>query len=721
MLSSTESPYFDLLERAGLLSQFDGRLRKADWEVRDVTIAEARPLVEQHHYAKGALKTGVYLHGLFRKGSDEILGVAWWLPPTRVACESVNKEEWTKVLSLSRLVLHPDCPKNAASFLLGRSIRKIKQDGRFVSLVTYADESQDHKGDIYRVTNWTYVGRTGPYPRWIDPVSGRQVAALATKTRSNAEMRALGHVLDGRFFKHKFVMHLAKPAASEPTSPYLALLEQLGLVTAANDNVPQPANDNPTSKRPRSMMRSYQRYLSDCIYEMPALLGAAEMSLGKTGATLDGVKRLLADNPEWRCLIIGPLEVVNNTWPDEIGEWDHLKDLTYTVVTGTEKERLAALKVDAQLTMINRENLQWLWKTIGGAIGWRWHILVYDESSRLKGFVRRTPAVKYKDGKKIKVKPQLTEFGVLAQARKLIKRVVELSGTPSPNGVIDLGGQAFILDQGERLGETRAKFLERWFDENQFNRDIKPKPNAETEIMARLKDLMIGLRAEDYIDLPPRHFNVIKVKLPPKVMRQYREFEKTMVAEPYDVEALSRGVLVNKLLQFANGGLYRSDPDVYPSVRETVAVHDCKIKALERIVEEAAGQSVLVAYSFQFDKERIRKKFPQAVFFDECKTFVKDWNAGKIKLGVAHPASIGHGLNLQHGGYIQCWFGLTWSLELWDQFNRRLARPGQRHHTVFIHVIVGEGTEDERQYESLQTKGITQDRITDRVRVRLAA
>lgn len=720
MLCSTESPYLALLSNAGIdCGRFNGRLKKADWEVRDIAVPAARPLVQQFHYARGASKTAVYLHGLFRKDSDELLGVAWWLPPTRVACESVNKEEWTKVLSLSRLVLHPDCPKNAASFLLGRSIRKIKQDARFVSLVTYADESQDHKGDIYRVTNWTYVGRTGPYPRWIDPVSGRQVAALATKTRSNAEMRALGHVLDGRFFKHKFVMHLTKPVTRETVSPYLALLEQLGF--AANDNAPQPANDNPTLRRPRSMMRSYQRYLSDCIYGRPAVLGAAEMSLGKTGATLDGVKRLLADHPEWRCLIVGPLEVVKNTWPDEIGEWDHLKDLTYTVVVGDEIERKAALAVDAQLTLINRENLPWLWKTMGGAIGWRWHVLVYDESSRLKGFVRRTPAVKYKAGKKIKVKPQLTEFGALAQARKLIKRVVELSGTPSPNGVIDLGGQAFILDQGERLGVTRKAFLEKYFDENQFSREIKPKPNAEAEIMERLKDVMIGLRAEDYIDLPPRHFNVIKVKLPPKVMRQYRDFEKTMVAEDYDVEALSRGVLVNKLLQFANGGLYRSDPDVWPAVRETVAVHDSKIKALERIVEEAAGQSVLVAYSFQFDKERIRKKFPHAVFFDECKTFVKDWNAGKIKLGVAHPASIGHGLNLQHGAYIQVWFGLSWSLELWDQFNRRLARPGQRHHTVFIHVIVAEGTEDERQYESLQTKGITQDRITNRVRVRLAA
>jgi SNF2 family DNA or RNA helicase len=471
--------------------------------------------------------------------------------------------------------------------------------------------------------------------------------------------------------------------------------------------------------RPRSMMRSYQRYLSDCIYEMPAILGAAEMSLGKTGATLDGVARLLVDHPRWRVIIVAPLEVARNTWPDEIAEWAHLKHLTYSVCCGTEKERKAALAQDTQLMMINRENLQWLWKTIGGVIGWRWEVLVYDESSRLKGFTRRTGSIKYKAGKKIKVKPQLTEFGVLAQARKVIKRVVELSGTPSPNGLIDLGGQAFILDQGERLEPTKSKFIDRWFIKSQFSYEITPKPNAEAEIMGLMKDVMIGLRAEDYIDLPPRHYNVIKVRLDPKTLRDYKAFERDMVSEEYDVEAASRGVLVNKLLQFANGGLYRSDPDVYPAVRETIPVHDKKLKALENIIEEAAGQSVLVAYSFKFDKERIRKRFPKAVFFDDDPNFVKNWNAGKIKIGVAHPASIGHGLNLQHGGHIQVWYGLTWSLELWDQFNRRLARPGQKNPTVFIHVIVAEGTADEKVLGVLRTKGVTQDQITQAVRVRL--
>lgn len=475
------------------------------------------------------------------------------------------------------------------------------------------------------------------------------------------------------------------------------------------------------SKRPRSMMRSYQRYLSDCIFTMPYLLGAAEMSLGKTGATLDGVRRLLRADAKLRCLIVGPLEVAKNTWPDEIGEWEHLADLTYTVVCGDAEERAAALSVDADLTIINRENLQWLWQHIGGERGWRWQILVYDESSRLKGFNFRTSNKKKdpKTGAMVSKKPTLTEFGVLASARKKMRHVIELSGTPGPNGVFDLGGQIYLLDQGERLGRNKTAFTSTFFDVNPHSHQIKPKEGAKELIMSKVKDVMIGLRSQDYIDLPKQVFNPVWVTLSPQHMKQYKQFERTLVSQEYDVEAVTRGVLTNKLLQFANGGLYRTDEDVYPPVRETIAIHDAKLRKLESIIEEAAGQNILIAYSFKFDKDRIRKRFPQAVFFDEEPHFVKKWNAGKINIGVAHPASIGHGLNLQHGGHIQCWFGCTWSLEYWDQFNRRLARPGQEHHCVFIHVILAKGTMDEQQYQALQTKGATQDDIMNAVRVRL--
>ncbi|MBI1620093.1 DEAD/DEAH box helicase [Aquamicrobium zhengzhouense] len=474
----------------------------------------------------------------------------------------------------------------------------------------------------------------------------------------------------------------------------------------------------PTSgKRPESMMRSYQRFLADSITELPNVLAAAEMGMGKTGATLTGVRRVLRANPGWRCLIVAPLEVSRNTWPDEVHEWEHLEDLTYTVVCGTEKERLAALAVDADLTMINRENLLWLWKTIKGKAGWRWQVLAYDESSRLKGFTVRTKGSE-------KTKPQLSEFGVLVQARPLIKKVIELSGTPAPNGVWDLGGQARILfGHSSPLGENKNRFKARYFDENQYTYALTPKPGAVDEIMGHMKPVMIGLRSQDYIDLPPLYFNPVYVKLSPKLMTQYREFEETLYNQEHDIEAVNKGVLTNKLLQLANGGLYKElppdpdDPDAKPK-REVIFVHDLKLKALESIIAEAAGKPVLIAYSFKFDKAQIKKRFKDAVFFDEEPNFVKKWNKGEIKIGVSHPASIGHGLNLQHGGHIQVWFGLSWSLELWDQFNRRLARPGQKAPTVFVHVIMAKGTVDERQYESLQTKGITQDDITERIRVR---
>lgn len=464
--------------------------------------------------------------------------------------------------------------------------------------------------------------------------------------------------------------------------------------------------------RPESMLRSYQVYMVEEIEKRSAVLAAVDMGCGKTAATLTGTRRLMRKNPKWRTLIVAPLKVAEETWPEEIGEWEHLKDATYTVVVGNAAQRAAALAVDADYTIINRENLLWLWNAVGGAAGWRWQILVYDESSRLKGFIRRTQGGEKKG-------PQLSEFGVLASARKKIERVIELSGTPAPNGVIDLGGQVYLLDGGERLGRSKNAFHRAYFDTNEYTRAITPKPGAEKVIMDKVQDLMIGLRAQDYIDLPPIVYNPLYVKLTPKLMREYREFEDTLYSEPHDVEAVTKGVLTGKLLCMANGGLYRVDHTVDPPRRETIFVHDLKVKKLESIVAEAAGQPVLVAYSFKFDKLQIKKRFPHAVFFDEEPNFVKLWNAGKIKLGVAHPASIGHGLNLQHGGHIQVWFGLTWSLELWDQFNRRLARPGQKAHTVFVHVIMTKGTEDERQYSNLRTKGITQDRITERVRKRL--
>jgi SNF2 family DNA or RNA helicase len=497
-------------------------------------------------------------------------------------------------------------------------------------------------------------------------------------------------------------------------SPFEQLLHSAGLIELMHDS---HKFDKIGSGLLREQdLRSYQRYLADKIVELPAVLGAADMGLGKSAATLTAIRRLLRAGEIEHVLIVAPLQVATRTWPDEIERWKHLRHLTFAVATGDEAERSVAIAADVELTMINRENLQWLWQKVGGLKGWKWDALVYDESSRLKAWRNRTPGKKA-DG--TKTKKNLTEFGVLAQARSKFKRIVELSGTPAPNGLVDLGGQAFILDGGVRLGPSRTAFLERWFDVNPWSHKIIPKDHARAQIMERMSDVMIGLRAQDYIDLPPQVFNPIYVRLPAKLMKRYRDFERTLYSEEYDVEAVNQGVLTGKLLQLANGSLYRDVEEAEPPRREVIRVHDLKLKALESIVEEAAGQPVLIAYSFRFDRDVIRKRFPNAVLFDEDPQFVKKWNAGKIEIGLAHPASIGHGLNLQFGGHIQVWYGLTWSLELWDQFNRRLARPGQESPSVFIHVIMARGTEDERQYADLQTKGITQDEITEHVRVKL--
>jgi SNF2 family DNA or RNA helicase len=473
--------------------------------------------------------------------------------------------------------------------------------------------------------------------------------------------------------------------------------------------------DGPPMLRERDL-RSYQRYLAEQIEAKEFVLGAAEMSLGKTGATLTAVRRLLRKRKVRRVLVVAPLTVATDTWPDEIERWEHLSDLTYAVAVGDEATRLAAIRQNVEITIINRENLQWLWRVIGGRAGWVWDMLVYDESSRLKAWRVRTPGKKA-DG--TATKRNLTEFGVLLNARPAISRVVELSGTPAPNGVFDLGGQARIGDGGKRLGATKQAFTSRWFEVNPWTHQVTPKENARPEIMSRLKDVMIGLRATDYIDLPPVVIDPRYVRLSNQHMRQYREFEHTLVAEAYDVEAVNSAVLTNKLLQFANGSLYRLDEEVYPPKKETVHIHDAKLKALESIIEEAAGKPVLIAYSFKFDLARIKKRFPKAVVFDEEPNFVKKWNAGKIQIGVAHPASMSHGLNLQFGGFIQVWYGLNWSLELWKQFNARLARPGQESPTVFIYVILAKGTADEDVFERLKEKDAEQDDITDAVRVRL--
>jgi len=438
--------------------------------------------------------------------------------------------------------------------------------------------------------------------------------------------------------------------------------------------------------------------MADQIKKRPAILVAADMGTGKSAAVLTAIRELLDEFVIRKVLIIAPLRVATDTWPDEIAAWSHTRVLSRSVLVGTAAERARAAHENTELHIVNRENLPWLWKLWGDR--WPYELVVWDESSALKAWKKRTRC------------RQLTRFGALAAARKHIHRIVLLTGTPAPNGLQDLGGQAYVLDQGERLGRSRSSFEQRWFNSDYMGYTLTPKPHAEAEIMGLLGDVMVGLRAEDYIKLPPVVPNLVRVRLPDKVMQEYRRFERSMVSEAYDVEAVSRGVLTNKLLQFANGALYRGDKSV-------VEVHDAKLDAFERVVEEAAGQSVLAAYTYRFDLDRLRKKYPRAVVFDESPNAVKDWNAGKIAIMLCHPASMGHGLNLQFGGHIACWYGLTWSLELYQQFNARLPRPGQKHHSVFIHHLVAVATADEDVLAVLSRKDATQRAVHEAVAVRL--
>lgn len=473
--------------------------------------------------------------------------------------------------------------------------------------------------------------------------------------------------------------------------------------------------------------RTYQKWMSEKIEELDGIFLGAEMGLGKTGATLGAIRRLLDRGEIRKVLVIAPLRVAEETWPEEIRTWDFARGLTYRVVTGTQEERVAALRQPAQITIINRENLRWLLRGIGMK-RWDFDMIVYDEGSRLKRGVLMTNPKPNSKGET--PDPRMTELGCLTRVSGKTKKMVVLSGTPSPNGLIDLFGPVFAIDQGLRLGSSMTAYKERWFREDRYTKVVSPLPGAEQAIMSRIEDIFFSLKEEDYLDLPPLVIRDHKVDLPKKAMAQYREMEQQMALElrssrgdPEMIEAVNRGVLVQKLLQIANGSIYTGPiwdemiDDWLP--KESIKLHDAKLEVLESIVEEAAGRPILVAYSFKFDKDAILKRFPYARVFGEKKSDMRDWNAGRIRMLITHPASAGHGLNFQKASNIAVWYGLTWSLELYRQFVKRLHRSGQKEDHVFLHRILARGTADMNVVEVLGERGATQDQITDAVRVRL--
>lgn len=406
------------------------------------------------------------------------------------------------------------------------------------------------------------------------------------------------------------------------------------------------------------------------------------MGTGKTVTTLTAVDLLLHDLLEdGPVLVIAPKRVAESTWSKETAKWEHLKHLRISRVMGTAKQRRDALLTKADVYVINRENVVWLVDLIGHR--WPFRIVVIDELSSFKS-------------------AQAKRWKALRKVRGRIRRLIGLTGTPRPNGLEDLWPEIYLLDQGERLGRTLGAFRSRFLIPEKMNGHIvysyRPKDGAEAEVYERLADCCMSIRKEDVLSLPGQIYDDIVLDTPAALLKQYKQFERDKVLECLneegDIVAGTEAALTNKLLQFANGAIYDMDGGVHH-------IHDIKLDALEELVEEAGGDPVLVLYAYKHDADRIRERIKCRALDTEAD--IDAWNRGEIPVALAHPASIGHGLNLQEGGHITIWFGLSWSLELYEQANERLNRPGQKNVCRVYHLIM-KGTHDERVLKSLQRK-----------------
>lgn len=393
-------------------------------------------------------------------------------------------------------------------------------------------------------------------------------------------------------------------------------------------------------------------------------------------------------------LVIAPLRVARDTWPSEIKKWEHLKGLSYSVAVGTEKERIDALMTRSTIYIINRENVDWLVNKSG--IPFDFDMVVIDELSSFKSYGAK-------------------RFKSLLKVRPSVNRIVGLTGTPSSNGLMDLWAEFRILDLGQRLGRYITHYRNTYFTPDKRNAQVifsyKPLPGAEDKIYSQISDITISMKSIDYLKMPECIVNEVSVSLNEKEWNIYSKFKDEMVTKLGDeeIDAVNAAVLSGKLLQMANGAVYDSE-------NKTHIIHDKKLDALEDLIEGANGKPVLVAYWFKHDLERIRNRFPVRQI--KASKDIEDWNNGNIPIAVIHPASAGHGLNLQSGGSTLIWFGLTWSLELYQQTNARLYRQGQNE-TVIIHHIITKGTIDEDVMTALTRKEETQASLIDAVKAKL--
>lgn len=443
---------------------------------------------------------------------------------------------------------------------------------------------------------------------------------------------------------------------------------------------------------------NYQKYAIEFIKEHPVAAILLDMGMGKTSLTLTAIYELMYDSFEIsKVLIIAPLRVARNTWSDEMKKWDHLNGLKYSIVVGTAAERKKALLKDADIYIINRENVPWLIEQNGTEFDF--DMVVIDELSSFKNW-------------------QAKRFKALMKVRPKVKRIVGLTGTPSSNGLMDLFAEFKLLDMGERLGRFISQYRLDFFTPDRMNGPIvytyKLLPGAEDRIYNRISDITISMKGTDYLDMPELISTEHKVYLNEEEKAQYDILKNELVLQVPggEITAANAATLSGKLSQLANGAIYSDDG-------EAKVFHDRKLDALEDLIEAANGRPVLVAYWFKHDLKRITDRLRQlGVMFQKLDTdeSIRKWNAGELEVGLIHPASAGHGLNLQSGGNILVWFGLTWSLELYQQTIARLWRQGQSQGTVSVIHIVTDGTVDDRILKALEQKDSTQAALIDAVK-----
>lgn len=430
----------------------------------------------------------------------------------------------------------------------------------------------------------------------------------------------------------------------------------------------------------REDMHAYQAQSVQFIKKQLKCALFLDMGLGKTVSSLTAASDLLDDFLINKVLIVAPLRVANTVWAQEARKWEHLKHLKTSICTGAAADRLAGLNADADIFIINRENIQWLVELDN----WDFDMVIIDESSSFKN-------------------PSSKRFKYMRKVLKDLKSIVLLTGTPSPQGYMDLWSQIFLVDRGERLGRNITTYRRNFFTQPPYGYGWELDPGADRLIKRLISDVCLTMFASDYLTMPGKLNLTEYIEFDTKTQKQYRELEKEFLMSleaGVDIEAPSAGVLANKLLQVCNGAIYDENKNYH-------VIHDAKIKALKDIVEDNPNENFLVAYNFKSDLERLIKAFPEAKVLSKSGEELSHWNEGKIKMLLAHPASAGHGLNAQYGGSIIVWFGLNWSLELYEQFNARLYRQGQKDTVRIIH-IVAKGGIDEKVVIALNDKAATQ-------------